>query len=131
MWAGNLSKLGDGTLSVVNDTPYPSMHLQTIVPFTAHTFLFNSTSESPPPLLSSICASCVTLAIRPFPNMRLCGMRTWGLHTGDWFQVPVYVRSLIKRRDSQTNVRRCASPKQATLFKKHRLHPQDVFKCAA
>lgn len=129
MWAGNLSKLGDGALSVVNDTPYPSMHLQTIVPFTAHTFLFSSTSESPP---RSICASCATLAVRPFLNMRLCGMRTGGgLHKGDWFQVPVYVRSLIKRRDSQTNARRRASPKEATLFKKHRLYPRDFFKCAA
>lgn len=54
MWAGNLSKLGDGTLSVVNDTPYPSMYLQTIVPFTAHTFLFSSTSESPPPVPSAL-----------------------------------------------------------------------------
>lgn len=54
VWAGNLSKLGDGTLSVVNDTPYPSRYLQTIVPFTAHTFLFSSTSESPPPVPSAL-----------------------------------------------------------------------------
>lgn len=48
VWAGNLSELGDRALSAVNDIPYPSMHVQTIIPFTAHTFLFSSTSESPP-----------------------------------------------------------------------------------
>lgn len=129
VWAGNLSKLGDGALSVVNDTPYPSMYLQTIVPFTAHTFLFSSTSESPPRFHLRFRRT----TRRPtFPeHAAVWNAHKGGLHMGDWFQVPVYARSLITRRDSQTNVRRCASPKQATLFIKHRLHPQEFFKCTA
>lgn len=97
MWAGNLSKLGEEALSVVNDTPYPSMNLQTIVPFSAHTFLFNSTSEPPPPFHLRFLFNARRRTLSEHAT-------AWNAHTGDWFQVPVYVRSLIKRRDSQTNL---------------------------
>lgn len=99
-------------------TSYTLQCVQAIAAFTAHTFLFSSTSESPP-----------TPTTTPSVPSKLPAQR-WTLsehaHTDDWFQVPVKVGSLIKQHELQTNLEAAAS--QNTKLK--RISPGDLFKGA-
>lgn len=75
MWAGNLSKLGDGACALLMTPLYPPMHVRLLFP-PLHTFLFFR-SKSPGP----ICASSSTPTLSP-SKVPLCGMHTHGAHGG-------------------------------------------------